>query len=185
MTHILIVFMFALVLSGCDRPHPAGEVTQQFSEALRYGDRDQLFTSHIDSTEQSQWCREKFKALLARAQQEARSEDCQRVRSLTSTDLAAMTDELRLAVQVTGWSCQHPRGTCVDYGRTVFEQALDEHPLVTHKPTAIEVKRVFGDDRAAAAYLDVTDANGALEHRALQLQNVEGNWRISEGFLTR
>lgn len=179
------IAILALVLfAACDSAHPATPTVQRFLDALQYGDHAGLLAAHIDGTSQSEWCRPEFKKLLTRAQAETHSEDCQRVRSLTTSDLAAMKDELRLAVQVTGWSCEHPKGSCIDYASTVFEQALADHPLIREKPTASKIRRIFGDESTAAAYVDITHPDGSVEHRTLELKHVGEGWRISKGFLT-
>lgn len=178
--HYLLI---PLMLFACESAHPASETVQSFADALQYGDRAALFAGHVDSTDQGEFCRSEFRKLLEKAQAEVRTEDCQRVRSLTTTDLGAMADELRLAVQVTGWSCENQKGSCVDYAKTVFDQALDEHPLTKQKPKSVEVRRVFGDESSAAAYLDITSADGGVEHRTLKLKKVGVGWRVTQGFL--
>lgn len=182
--HLLhLALLFALL--GCERAHPGTATAQAFVDALKYGDRAGMLAAHIDSTPQSDWCRAEFRGLIERAKAQTTAEDCQRVRALTATDLDAMRDELRLAVQVTGWVCEHPQDDCTSYARLVFEQALQADPLVETPPKSVTIQRVLGDESTAVAYVDLVRADGEVEHLTLQLRNIGDGWRIAGGFLDR
>jgi hypothetical protein len=172
-----------LLLIACESDHPARPTVDRFVEAMQYGDVDGMLALHVDGTSSSDWCREEFRTALAKARDSVDREECRRIRSLGADDLEAMDDELRLAVQVAGWVCENPEGTCEQYAETVFRQTIEGHPLVLAPPKKISVRRVFGDEARAAAYIDLTDASGTTRHRTLELQKYGDQWRIAGGLL--
>ncbi len=171
----------ALLLLGCESAHASSEVAHSFVEALRYGDRVGLYAAHVESTDQSEWCRHEFKNLLAKARSEVEPEDCGELRAMSNADLVELPDELRLAVQVSRWTCENPAGSCRDYSRSVFEHALDGHPLVVNKPGGATIRRIVGDESHAAAYVDITTDSG-VQHVTLQMKHVGSGWRVAGGF---
>lgn len=183
MNRRLFASLLLLLALGCDRTHPARPVAERFAEALRYGDVEGMLALHADGTDSSRWCREEFRTALRKAHASIDAEECQRIRSIGEHDLDRMNDELRLAVQLTGWVCEHPDGTCQGYAETVFRQALEGDPLITGELQAVTVRKVFGDEGHAAAYVDITDGSGETSHRTLQLDRIGDSWRVSAGLL--
>lgn len=180
--------LFTLIIAagsfvGCDREHDATPALREFLDALQYGNVDGAYSRHIDSTAQSAWCSPPFQAALRKAQTEPDKQECVRVRSMTTSDLDSLPDEVRLAVQIAGWACENPDGSCQDYAGAVFRQSVADHPLVTSKPRSYTIRRMFGEDARAVAYVDLVLSDGATEHRTFELQKIESIWHVSKGFL--
>lgn len=176
--HIILAIA---VLCGCEQSHPANPDLQAFLDALEFGDRETLFELHLDSTTSSDWCTEKFRAIIVKAQGTRSDGDCAQIRALGESDLEQMRDELRLAVQVTAFACERPSGDCVDYGRRVFEETAATSALLVTPPASREVRRLFGDDDRAVAYVDFVLPDTSQLHRVLELRRVGERWRVTSG----
>lgn len=171
-----------LLLVACDNRHPARDVVEQFAGAVVAGDVEQIFATHIDSTPQGEFCRKEFRDILekARTLDEA---GCATTTALHAevaglNDLAP--DEVQLALQTGRWVCENPRGTCVDYARTVFEQTL-QRSMFAEPMTVVSIDEVVGDASNAVAQITL---NVSKPH-TLYLQNVGDGWRITRGVLPR
>lgn len=179
-----LVLVLALASSiACEREHAAREDLVAFLDALEFGDVDRLFELHVDGTNFSPWCESEFRALIEKAQKQRDPEECGRLREISRSDLEAMSDELRLAVQVAAFACESPRGTCIQYGEKVFRQAVAERGVLAERPKSYEIRRLFGDDAKAAAYVELTFADGRSEQRVIELRLVGNRWRVEKGLL--
>ena len=178
----LTTLAIVLGLGGCEAEHESRNVVDQFALALQYGDIAGMFAAHVDSTQQGEFCRKSFRDLLDRSR-ELSAEGCEQVRSLTSGN-KEMPDELALAVQTGRWACEHPKGTCVDYARTVFEQAVAASDLSAEPLSSVRVRQLNGDATSAVAYVDAETKSGVTHHRTLRLKLVGEGWRVAGGFLT-
>lgn len=179
----LLLVCAAALAFGCERQHDATPTVRAFLEAVQYDDRDGAFALHIDSTSASAWCSAQFRNVLEKAQSSAAGDDCARVLGLDADELNALPDEVRLAVQISGWACGHRDGSCADYAETVFAQSWGEQPTVASRPAGYEVRRVFGEDDRAVAYVDFVFDDGSREHRTIELSRIDEGWRVSDGFL--
>ena len=171
-----------LLLVACDNRHPARPVVEQFAAAVVAGDVEQIFATHVDSTPQGAFCRKEFRDILekARTLDEAGCATTIALHEEVSglNDLAP--DEVQLALQTGRWVCENPRGTCVDYARTVFEQSL-QHSEFADPVTVVSVEEVVGDASNAVAQLTLDTS----KPHTLYLQNVGEGWRITRGVLPR
>jgi len=177
------ILAMVVLLGACDSDHAARPDLDSFLDALEFGDVDRLFELHVDSTTFSTWCTAEFRAIIEKAQKRRDDEECARLGEIGASDLDAMADELRLAVQVAAFACQQPRGTCTEYGERVFRQAVAERGITARRPASHKVRRLFGDESKAAAYVELTFADGATEQRILEMRRLGNRWRVDKGLL--
>lgn len=162
--------------------HAATPQVEAFARALQYRDAQTVYTMHLESTASGTYCGSPvFSRMLQRVKQrKLDAQACSRAALLTRLDEQDLDAEAALLGQLVRFSCEHPQGTCADYGKQVFEAGLRAAPLWQKPLKGFKVQRVLGTGDEAIAYLDLSypEPIGTV-HKAVALAHTTSGWHVA------
>ena len=181
----IVALLLALAVpAACERAdsHAAGPALRAFLDAVQYQDFDGALALHLEASEQGIYCTaEPFEALFEEARRAARPDQCAQITAAGEEALAGVDDETRLLLQIVGFHCRHPGGSCVDYGRRLYRRHLVD--FAEQGIRGYDIRKVLGDDARAIGYVDLRMADGRTLHRSLRLRTLDGGWRVEGGLV--
>lgn len=170
--------------AGC-RADPATKATSTMLNALQYRDVTGVYAQHLESTGRSTYCASMpFHRLMDRVKKsKPDAKACTQAKSVT--DAKSLDDELKLFFQVVRFLCQHPKGTCRDYGRLLFEQQLKQSELWRRPLSSYRIVRTVPQKEHTVVYVDlVFDAPKQTRHMSFHVKQVETRWVITNELST-
>lgn len=179
--HQLVVcaLIVGVVSTGC-RADPAKEATAAMLNALQYRDLSGVYTQHIESTGRATYCASMpFHRLMDRVKKsKPDAKACSQAKATSGA--TSLDDELKLFFQVVRFICEHPEGTCRDYGRLLFEQQLKQSALWRRPLSSYRIVRTTHQKAHSVVYVDlVFDSPKQTRHMSFHVKQVESRWVVT------